>query len=45
MAGALPWMDTGSLEGQAKEMGIALYVREQLECTELSLGMDDAWDG
>ena len=38
MTGVLQWRDTGSLE---EEGGLALYVREQLECMKLCLGMEE----
>lgn len=44
MSGAMQWRDTGSLgrTGRADEkMKVDLSMAEQLECTELGLGMDD----
>lgn len=44
MFGVIQWRDTGSLGRtgrQDEKMRVDLSVEEQLECTELCLGMDD----
>jgi len=42
MTGMLSWMATDSVGKTGQQGGgVALYVREQLECTELCLGADE----
>lgn len=43
VSGVLQWRETGPVgrTSQEDEAGVALYLAEQLKCTDLCLGVDD----